>query len=65
MATRKENQTEKKAAPQQGEQRSSEEERDLKEREYRDSKGELHHHTHKYMEQHQGEGEKGGKGEEE
>ncbi len=27
---------------------------DLKEREYTDSKGEVHHHTHTYSEQHKG-----------
>ncbi|HEX7837364.1 MAG TPA: hypothetical protein VF469_07875 [Kofleriaceae bacterium] len=36
---------------------------DLKEREYRDSEGQIHHHTKKYMEQHEGE-EGGGKTEE-
>jgi len=33
--------------------------RDLKAREYRDEKGQIHHHTHPYMEAHKGEG--GGK----
>lgn len=33
---------------------------DLKEREYRDNQGQVHHHTKKYMEQHEGE-EGGGK----
>jgi hypothetical protein len=31
---------------------------DLKRREYRDEKGEIHHHTHTYLEQHKGELEK-------
>jgi hypothetical protein len=31
---------------------------DLKQREYRDEKGEVHHHTRTYMEQHRGEGSK-------
>ena len=31
---------------------------DLKQREYRDEKGEVHHHTRTYMEQHRGEGNK-------
>ena len=29
---------------------------DLKAREYRGADGEIHHHTHTYMEQHEGEG---------
>jgi hypothetical protein len=33
---------------------------DLKEREYRDKEGNIHHHTHAYMEQHKGEGQSGG-----
>lgn len=28
---------------------------DLKRREYRDSQGNIHHHTHEYMRQHEGE----------
>ena len=36
---------------------TSSEEGDLKSREYRDEKGEVHHHTKKYMEQHEGEKE--------
>ena len=32
---------------------------DLKQREYRDEKGEVHHHTHTYMEQHRGESKTG------
>ena len=35
------------------------EEAELKRREYRDEKGEVHHHTRTYMEQHQGD-RKGG-----
>jgi hypothetical protein len=31
---------------------------DLKQREYRDEKGEIHHHTRTYMEQHKGENRK-------
>ena len=31
---------------------------DLKQREYRDEKGEVHHHTRTYMEDHKGEGGK-------
>jgi hypothetical protein len=31
------------------------EDADLKQREYRDEKGEVHHHTRTYMEQHRGE----------
>jgi hypothetical protein len=31
------------------------EDADLKQREYRDEKGEIHHHTRTYMEQHRGE----------
>jgi hypothetical protein len=38
------------------------EESDLKEREYRDEKGEIHHHTRTYMEQHEGEKEESGSG---
>jgi hypothetical protein len=30
---------------------------DLKAREYRDEKGQIHHHTHPYMERHRGEGD--------
>jgi hypothetical protein len=33
---------------------------DLKAREYRDDKGQIHHHTHPYMERHRGDG--GGQG---
>src|SRR2546421_9643544 len=33
---------------------------DLKEREYRDEKGEIHHHTRTYLEQHEGEEEQSG-----
>lgn len=41
-----------KQEPQKDEQSESS---DLKEREYRDSQGQVHHHTKKYMEQHEGE----------
>lgn len=34
---------------------SSSENSDLKQREYRDEKGEVHHHTRTYMEEHKGE----------
>jgi len=37
---------------------SSPQDPDLKEREYRDEKGEIHHHTWTYMEQHKGEKDK-------
>lgn len=37
---------------QQGGQRPEDE--DLKRREYRDSQGNIHHHTHEYMKQHEG-----------
>ncbi len=33
------------------------EDADLKQREYRDEKGEVHHHTRTYMQQHKGERE--------
>lgn len=33
---------------------------DLKQREYKDKDGNVHHHTHTYMDQHKGEGGKGG-----
>ena len=33
---------------------SNDESTDLKQREYRGSEGEVHHHTKKYMEEHQG-----------
>ena len=36
-------------------------ESDLKEREYRDRDGNIHHHTRTYMEQHKGEEGGGGK----
>ena len=35
-----------------GEQGASEEDRSLKEREYRDAEGKIHHHTRTYEEQH-------------
>jgi hypothetical protein len=41
--------------PEKGEGRQKRE--DLKEREYRDEKGNIHHHTRTYMKQHQGEKE--------
>ena len=34
------------------------EDADLKEREYRDERGNVHHHTRTYMEQHEGERER-------
>ena len=37
---------------------------DLKEREYRDKEGNIHHHTRTYMEQHKGEGQSGRRGSE-
>ena len=36
------------------------EDADLKEREYRDKEGNVHHHTRTYMEQHKGEKRGGG-----
>jgi hypothetical protein len=41
---------------------SGDESADLKEREYRGPDGEIHHHTKKYMEQHQGETEQSQEG---
>lgn len=55
MATEKRPGREKAPAEEQAEKRraETEEEADLKRREYRDEKGEIHHHTKKYMEQHE------------
>jgi hypothetical protein len=44
-------------------QQNKSEEQDLKEREYRDADGNIHHHTHGYMDQHGGgKGQSGKKG---
>jgi hypothetical protein len=56
--------TSKQESRKEEESESSSEASDLKEREYRDSQGQIHHHTKKYMEQNEGEEEGAGKEEE-
>jgi hypothetical protein len=51
-AEREENRNESRNQGEKGREGSSD---DLKKREYRDEKGEIHHHTHTYEEQHKGE----------
>lgn len=51
--------TKQRGTERRGEEREpSSESRSLKEREYRDAQGNIHHHTRKYMEEHQGEKKK-------